>query len=106
MTDATSSDAARIAELIPLDHTVLGVHAASKPQLLQELAKRASARTGLDEQAILNVITAREALGSTGVGGGIAMPHGRLPGIASVFGLLARLERPVDFGSIDGRPVN
>jgi PTS system nitrogen regulatory IIA component len=55
---------------------------------------------------VFEVLLERERLGTTGVGGGIAIPHGRLPGLTHMFGLFARLERPVDFEAIDERPVD
>ena len=77
-----------------------------KKQALQEIAAKAAALTGQSERAILEILLQREKLGSTGVGNGVAIPHGKLPSSASVFGLFARLERPVDFEALDGQPVD
>ena len=77
-----------------------------KKQALQELAARAAALTGQNERAILDVLMQREKLGSTGVGNGIAIPHGKLPNLGKLFGLFARLDRPVDFEALDGQPVD
>jgi nitrogen PTS system EIIA component len=78
----------------------------NKKQALQELAARAAALTGQNERAILEVLTQREKLGSTGVGNGIAIPHGKLPNLGKLFGLFARLDRPIDFEALDGQPVD
>src|SRR4029077_15697827 len=68
-----------------------------KKQALQEIAAKAAALTGQSEKAILEILLPREKLGSTGVGNGVAIPHGKLPKLGQVFGLFARLERAVDF---------
>src|ERR1700745_3554158 len=78
----------------------------SKKQILQELAARAAELSGQGERTILEILQQREKLGSTGVGNGIAIPHGKLPNLANLFGLFARLERPVDFEALDGQPVD
>jgi len=78
----------------------------NKKQALQELAARAAELTGQDEKAILEILLQREKLGSTGVGNGIAIPHGKLSKLGRLFGLFARLERPIDFESLDGQPVD
>jgi PTS system nitrogen regulatory IIA component len=77
-----------------------------KKQALQEIAAKAASLTGQAEKAILEILLQREKLGSTGVGNGVAIPHGKLPKLGQVFGLFARLERPVDFESLDGQPVD
>jgi PTS system nitrogen regulatory IIA component len=77
-----------------------------KKQALQEMAAKAAEFTGQNEKAILEILLQREKLGSTGVGNGVAIPHGKLPKLSSVFGLFARLERPVDYEALDGQPVD
>ena len=77
-----------------------------KKQALQEIAAKAASLTGQNEKAILEILLQREKLGSTGVGNGVAIPHGKLPKLSNVFGLFARLERPVDFEALDGQPVD
>jgi PTS system nitrogen regulatory IIA component len=77
-----------------------------KKQALQELAARAATLTGQGERAILEILTQREKLGSTGVGNGIAIPHGKLAKLGKMFGLFARLDRPIDFEALDGQPVD
>src|SRR3954447_16759259 len=78
----------------------------TKKQALQELAARASVLTGQNERAIFEVLLQREKLGTTAVGYGVAIPHGKLPKLGNVFGLFARLDRPVDFEALDGQPVD
>lgn len=78
----------------------------SKKQLLQELAARAARLTGRDPAEIFRTLSERERLGSTGAGNGIAIPHGKLPRLDRVVGLFARLDRAIDFDSIDGQPVD
>lgn len=95
-----------IHDLISTDGVVAGLKASSKKQALQDLAKRAADITGLHERAIFEVLMERERLGTTGVGNGIAIPHGKLPNLDRLYGLFARLEKPVDFQAIDDRPVD
>src|SRR5580658_5563620 len=80
--------------------------ASSKKQALQELARRAGELTGVHERAIFDVLVERERLGTTGVGNGIAIPHGKLASLTRIYGLFARLEKPIDFDSIDEQPVD
>jgi nitrogen PTS system EIIA component len=77
-----------------------------KKQALQEIAAKAAALTGQNEKAILEILLQREKLGSTGVGNGVAIPHGKLQKLGNVFGLFARLERPIDFEALDAQPVD
>jgi len=78
----------------------------SKKQAIQELSARAAALTGQNERTVFEILLQREKLGSTGVGNGIAIPHGKLPKLGKLFGLFARLERPIDFEALDGQPVD
>ncbi len=78
----------------------------SKKQALQELSERAAKLTGLSERAIFETLLERERLGSTGVGQGIAIPHGKLGDIDRLYGLFARLDTPIDFESVDDQPVD
>lgn len=95
-----------IRDLISADAVVADLAVSSKKQALQELAKRAHRLTGLDERSVFDTLLERERLGTTGVGNGIAIPHGKLPGIDRLQGVFARLEKPVDFEAIDDRPVD
>jgi PTS system nitrogen regulatory IIA component len=78
----------------------------SKKQVLHELAAKAAQLCGLNERAIMETLAQREKLGSTGVGNGVAIPHGKLAKLGKLFGLFARLERAVDFDALDGQPVD
>jgi PTS system nitrogen regulatory IIA component len=82
------------------------LRASTKKLALHEMARRAAEFTGVHERTILDVLLERERLGTTGVGKGVAIPHGRLSALPRVHGLFARLERPIDFDSIDGQPVD
>ncbi len=93
-------------EIIAPEGVVLNLHATSKKQALQELARHGAAITGLDERQIFDVLLERERLGTTGVGSGIAIPHGKLPGLERLHGLFARIETPIDFDAIDEQPVD
>lgn len=95
-----------IFQLLSPDGVVANLKANSKKQALQELASRAARITGQHERAIFDTLLERERLGTTGVGNGIAIPHGRLAGLDKLYGLFARVERPIDFDSIDEMPVD
>jgi nitrogen PTS system EIIA component len=78
----------------------------SKKQALLELSEHAGLLSGLSPREIFDALLQRERLGSTGVGGGIAIPHGKLAKAQTIFGIFARLERPLDFEALDGLPVD
>ena len=78
----------------------------TKNQLFDTLAGRAAEVTGQPEAHILESITNREALGSTGLGNGIAIPHGKIAGLKTVTALFARLDKPIEFDAIDDQPVD
>ncbi len=93
-------------ELITPASIIANLRAGNKKQALQELARKASELTGQHERMIFDVLLERERLGTTGVGHGIAIPHGKLASLDRVYGLFARLERPIDFDAIDEQPVD
>lgn len=95
-----------IADLISAEGVIANLRATSKKQALQDLARRAADLTGEPERAIFEVLIERERLGTTGVGNGIAIPHGKLPGLERLYGLFARLETPIDFDAIDEQSVD
>lgn len=95
-----------IADLIRPHAVVPNLRVTSKKQALQELAKRAAEITGLPERRIFEVLVERERLGTTGVGNGIAIPHGKLSELSELKALFARLETPIDFDAIDEQPVD
>ncbi|MBM3636558.1 MAG: PTS IIA-like nitrogen regulatory protein PtsN [Alphaproteobacteria bacterium] len=79
---------------------------ASKKQTLQDLAEQAAKLSGLPEREIFDALLQRERLGSTGIGNGIAIPHGKMAKLDRLYGVFARLEKPIDFESLDGEPVD
>jgi PTS system nitrogen regulatory IIA component len=95
-----------IADLITPQSVIANFRVGSKKQALQELAKKAASLVGQPEKLVFDVLSERERLGTTGVGLGIAIPHGKLPGLDRMTGLFARLEKPVDFEAIDNQPVD
>ena len=95
-----------IADLLPLSGVVDDLKAASKKQALQELSAIAAERTAQDKRAVLDILLARERLGSTGVGAGVAIPHGKVEGLSTPSGVFARLREPIEFDSVDERPVD
>ena len=95
-----------ITDLVAPEAILPALKVNSKKQALQELAARASMLCGQSERAIFEVLLQREKLGTTAVGYGVAIPHGKLPKLEKLFGLFARLERPIDFEALDGQPVD
>jgi PTS system nitrogen regulatory IIA component len=95
-----------IKELLSPDAVVSHLKATRKKQLLQELSQRAAQVTGIAERRIFETLNERERLGSTGMGQGIAVPHGRFAGLERITGMFARLDTPVDYGAMDGQPVD
>lgn len=95
-----------IDDLLVPEAVIARLKVGSKKQALQELAKKAASITGLPERAIFDVLLERERLGTTGVGNGIAIPHGKLPELNRIVGVFARLDRPIDFDAIDEHPVD
>jgi PTS system nitrogen regulatory IIA component len=95
-----------LSDLVAPNAVIPALKVNSKKQAIQELAARAAALTGGGERAIFEILMQREKLGSTGVGNGIAIPHGKLPKLGKLFGLFARLDRPIDFDALDGQPVD
>jgi nitrogen PTS system EIIA component len=88
------------------DSVVFNLNAGSKKELLQALATKAASLCGLPESLIFETLWEREKLGTTGIGNGIAIPHGRLDGLQSVCAVFARLSDTTDFDAVDGKPVD
>ena len=95
-----------LGDLITPEDVIPAMRTSSKRQLLQDLADKASLKTGISSRQIFDTLLQRERLGSTGVGNGIAIPHGKLPELRRITGLFARLDRPVDFEALDDQPVD
>lgn len=96
----------RVSELAGPEAIIPNLKVTSKKQALQELSAFAAKLTGMDEREIFDVLLQRERLGTTGVGSGVAIPHGKMPGLAKIYGIFARLDKPVDFDSLDEQPVD
>jgi PTS system nitrogen regulatory IIA component len=82
------------------------VHAPNKRQALSLIAETAARLYGLEASDVLDALLARETLGSTGVGSGVAIPHARLAGLRRMRGVFMRLETPVEYDAVDGQPVD
>ena len=95
-----------IIDLLAPAGVIPALKAQSKKQLLQELSSRASHLTGIPERRIFETLMERERLGSTGMGQGIAIPHGRLPGLGRIVGLFSRLDTPIAYDAVDDQPVD
>jgi PTS system nitrogen regulatory IIA component len=95
-----------IADLLIPRGVIAQLRVSNKKQALQEIARRAAALTGIAERRLYDVLAERERRGSTGIGRGIAIPHGKLAELSRLHGLFARLERPIPFEAIDDRPVD
>ena len=85
---------------------VTGLAPTGKKHLFQLLGALAQRCHGVDERAVVDRLSERERLGSTGFGGGVAIPHGKLPGLPRVVAVVAQLDRPIDFAAIDDLPVD
>jgi PTS system nitrogen regulatory IIA component len=95
-----------ISDLLRPGSVIANLRMNSKKQALQELARRAAGLTGLPERAIFDTLWERERLGSTGMGMGTAIPHGKIAGLTQPFGMFVRLEKPMDFEAVDEQPVD
>ena len=95
-----------IGELLVQDGIVLKGGASSKRQALHVVATAAAEALGLEESRVFDALLERESLGSTGLGSGVAVPHARIDGIASVRAVFVRLDTPVAYASVDDRPVD
>ena len=95
-----------LTDLVAPNAVIPALKVTSKKQALQELAAKAAKLTEQNERGVFETLLQREKLGSTGIGNGIAIPHGKLAKLERLFGLFARLERPVDFDALDGQPVD
>ncbi len=94
-----------LGDLIKQDGVIASLKAKSKKQVLHELAQKAAQLTGIDDRVIFETLLQRERLGSTGLGRGIAIPHGKPAGLKHITCIFARLDSPIDFEATDGEPV-
>ncbi len=95
-----------LADIIDLDAVRVGVTARSKKMLFQQLAGMAASSVGGDAAEILACLNKREKAGATGYGSGVAIPHCRYSDLQRVRGLFVRLALPIDYGAVDGAPVD
>jgi len=95
-----------LGDLITPDAIVPALKASNKKQALQALSEQAAKLSGLQSRDVYEALQQRELLGSTGVGRGIAIPHGRLPALQKIFSVFARLEHSIDFEAPDDEPVD
>ena len=95
-----------LSDVISIEAVESGFPAANKKALFQHLAAAASRLSGIPNKTILAALNEREKLGSTGFGGGAAIPHGKVEGLERVFGYFLRLAAPIDYQAVDGLPVD
>ena len=95
-----------ITDLLAPQAVMAPLRATSKKQALQDIAHRAAALTAVSERELYETLLQRERLGSTGIGDGIAIPHGKVKALSRLIGLFARLEKPIEFEALDGQPVD
>jgi PTS system nitrogen regulatory IIA component len=96
----------QLSQFLDFEAVRVDLAAGNKRQLLNQLAQIAAARLSIDPPLIADAIAERERLGSTGFGGGVAIPHGKLDKLDRVYALVARLASPIDYKAIDGQPVD
>ncbi|HTQ78098.1 MAG TPA: PTS IIA-like nitrogen regulatory protein PtsN [Burkholderiales bacterium] len=94
-----------VAKLLPLSHVLPDLAASSKKRLFEQVGLLFENHNGIARGAVFESLFARERLGSTGLGQGIAMPHGRIKGLKEALGAFVRLAQPVPFDAPDGKPV-
>ncbi|WP_298090902.1 PTS sugar transporter subunit IIA [uncultured Sphingomonas sp.] len=93
-------------DMLRHDAVLTGVVTANKKSLFQQLASVAALQTGLDPRVVAEKLAEREKLGSTGFGGGVAIPHGKLEGLPQIVAVFARLAQPIEFQAVDDVPVD
>lgn len=96
----------QIARLLPLDNVVAALDASSKKRVFEHVGILFENHQGIARSMVYDALFAREKLGSTGLGQGVAIPHGRIKGLKKPVGAFIRLETPVQFDAPDGAPVN
>ena len=96
----------KIADFLSADNVTIDVAAADKKKLLSQLARKTGAIVDVLPERLLAELIKREQLGSTGMGGGVAIPHARFHQVAKPFGMLVRLRKPLDFDAVDSEPVD
>ena len=94
-----------LADILSEESVIVCTGLKTKREVLERLAEQAAKATGQDARAVFEAVYDREVLGSTGLGNGIAIPHGKFAGIPGVTAVFAKLSEPVDFDSVDDQPV-
>jgi len=95
-----------LTEILVVDAVRYAQNESSKKRLLQKISEQAKNAYGIDSAMVFAALNARESLGTTGVGRGVAIPHARFEELDRVIGLFTRLEKPLDYGSMDHQPVD
>ena len=95
-----------ISDFLAPSDVFVGIRSSDKTRLLEDLCRRAASTLKVDADKILTNILKREELGSTGLGGGVAIPHTRIADVKKPFGILARLKSAIEFDAIDRQPVD
>jgi nitrogen PTS system EIIA component len=95
-----------LSDIIDQRSILTGVKAQTKKAALQELSQAMAKIIAVDHRIVFETLNTREKLGTTGIGQGIAIPHGKLAGVNRVYGLFARLAQPIDYDAVDGQPVD
>lgn len=96
----------QLSDHLALENVVLDLSSVSKHKLLRQLADMASRQTGMEAGILAKALSARESLGSTGIGRGVAIPHARVDGLPKNLAMVTRLARPIDFEAVDDVPVD
>ena len=96
----------QLGEFLDFESIRVGLPGGNKRKLLQWLGQLAGARLGYEPDAIVETIAERERLGTTGFGGGVAIPHGKVEGLKRIFAMVVRLAEPIDYKAVDGQPVD
>ena len=96
----------KLSEILSADRVVAGAALNSKKKVLEDLSRLLSGGTSLASGDIFNSLVGREKLGSTGLGHGVAIPHGRVAGVPQSVGAFMRLKHPIDYDAHDGQPVD
>jgi len=96
----------QLGDFLDFDAISTRLSGGNKRSLLQQLANLAGQRLAMDPATILASLAEREQLGSTGLGHGVAIPHGKIDGLTRIYGLFTRLSEPIDYKAIDGKPVD
>ena len=95
-----------ISSILPREAVVARLPAQDKKQALKMMAVQAATLIKLSEKEIYNALLEREHIGCTGMGNGVCVPHGRFEGLSSLQAVFASIEKPIEFGAADGRPVD